>query len=268
MRKYFLQFAAYGLCLRGGEPLARAVENDTINIEPDGYHLGRYIFACQYVDGLNVLDLATGPGYGAEMLLDDGGARSVIGIDISQELIDYASSKHSRPGIEFLVGNGLELGFEDNCFDSVVSLETIEHISDYIGFLDGVARVLRKDGTLIISTPNRSYDSRNKLHVSRFSSRLFLSLLEERFETVEAYGQDPMKVPARFLARANRIAGYIAPSSVLKATYKLKTTVFPTTNPVMIRTDDPGRCRYLIAVCSHKRCRGVIFEPRAIAGDA
>lgn len=35
--------------------------------EQDGYQTGRYEFACFHVEGASVLDLATGPGYGAEI---------------------------------------------------------------------------------------------------------------------------------------------------------------------------------------------------------
>jgi len=44
-------------------------------------HLHRYAFASEYVQGLDVLDIASGEGYGSEMLSRT--ARHVYGVDIT-----------------------------------------------------------------------------------------------------------------------------------------------------------------------------------------
>lgn len=223
------------------------------NEEQDGYCLGRYEFACRYVEGARVLDLATGPGYGAEMMADLGKAGFVLGVDRSEELIRSARTEHDRPCIEFVVGDGLDLGFKDESFDAVVSIETIEHVSDCERFLDELVRLLRRDGILVISTPNGSYDSRNELHLQRFSIDRFRSLLTARFETVEMYGQGPMKRAVRAFARANSIISGRAPGFLMGGLYKLKKSIAPVGKPEIIRSDEPVDCRYQMAVCCGKK---------------
>jgi len=66
------------------------------------------------------------------------------------------------------------LPFRKQAFDSVVSLETLEHIRDQRAFLDNVKDSLKKSGKLILSTPNKMYTSPflpkplNPYHVSEF----------------------------------------------------------------------------------------------------
>ncbi len=207
------------------------------------------MFACRYVRGKRVLDLATGIGYGAEMLSRLGEASSVTGVDCSEEAIAFASGHYSRPGLAFMVGDALRLGFTDAGFDVVVSLETIEHIADYSCFLDEVSRVLGKDGVLVISTPNLRYDSRNPLHVSAFTIEEFSAALLPRFEHVDMFGQEEMSTSARLIARVNRLGGLFLPGLVLRALSRTKNKLVTDDSPEILHTVNLYRCRNLLAVC-------------------
>ena len=55
-------------------------------------HIERYKFSNQYVDGKIVLDISCGTGYGSKILYE-AGAYKVIGIDISNEAINFAQNK-------------------------------------------------------------------------------------------------------------------------------------------------------------------------------
>jgi len=55
---------------------------------------------------------------------------------------------------DFKKGDSCNLPFDDNSFDVVVSLETLEHVSDLDNTLDEIKRVLKPGGFLILSTPN------------------------------------------------------------------------------------------------------------------
>lgn len=219
-------------------------------VERDGYHLARYEFACRYVRDKEVLDVATGIGYGAEMLSRLGKAISVNGVDCSEEAIAYASSHYAAPGVAYDVGDAMSLEFEDEGFDVVVSLETIEHIVDYHGFLDEIARVLRQDGALLMSTPNKRYDSRNELHVSPLTVDEFRELLLSRFESVETFGQDLMSFSARLIARANRFAGLFVPGPLLVALSRVKRRLAADARPEISPSAELSGYRHAIAVCS------------------
>lgn len=142
-------------------------------VEPDllNEHLARYHFARQFVKGKRVLDAACGAGYGSAMLAETAG--SVIGIDISKEAVGYARSNYAAAAaagaeIDFSEGDCLALPLNDHSVDVAVAFEIVEHIKDASGFLRELRRVLRPDGVLILSTPNRLYYTEDRGEVNPF----------------------------------------------------------------------------------------------------
>src|ERR1019366_4929606 len=115
-------------------------------------HVYRYAFACRFVRGKRVLDIACGEGYGAAALQKAGAAR-VTGVDISEAACFHARSKY---GIDAKLGAAEKIPLGEGSVDVVVSFETIEHIPNPDRFLDECVRVLVPGGRLIISTPNKS----------------------------------------------------------------------------------------------------------------
>ena len=58
--------------------------------------------------------------------------------------------------------------FEDNCFDTVVAGEVIEHIPDLDSFMKEIHRILKPNGVLIISTPNPASPTEVLVHFSKW----------------------------------------------------------------------------------------------------
>ena len=75
-----------------------------------------------------------------------------IGIDISKTAIER--SKKMYPQFDYYVMNALDLKFEDNSFDAIVCSEVIEHVEDEKKLLEEIKRVLKAEGTFVITTPN------------------------------------------------------------------------------------------------------------------
>lgn len=156
-------------------------------------HYHRYEYVADFVKGKNVLDIACGEGFGSEILSRT--ASSVIGIDIDKETVDYAKGKYKDNGnIQFQCGSVTSIPLEDKSVDVIVSFETIEHISEHNEMLDEFKRVLKKDGVVIISTPDKKVytdDSGevNKFHVKELYRQEFLDMLQLYFKNVEACGQ-------------------------------------------------------------------------------
>ena len=123
----------------------------------------RYLFAAQFVSRKRVLDIACGNGWGTVVLAD--AAASVVGADTSAESIGNARAQFARPNVEYrhLTGSGLE--FPDGDFDVVVCLETLEHVAaaDQSRFLAELRRVLKRDGVLVLSIPDRDTERRYEL---------------------------------------------------------------------------------------------------------
>ena len=119
-------------------------------------HLLRYEFATQFAHG-RCLDCACGSGYGSVML--SGKCTDVIGADISDEAISYATKQNARANITYLVNGITTLYFPENHFDSIVSLETLEHISsDFVTeFFKNVKKILKPNGVFVCSTPMLRY---------------------------------------------------------------------------------------------------------------
>jgi ubiquinone/menaquinone biosynthesis C-methylase UbiE len=156
-------------------------------------HLERYCFAGKFIVDKNVLDIACGCGYGTSFLARRG-AKSVIGVDRSVEALECAKF-YTESNLKFINGDAYKLEFENNTFDVIISFETIEHLDNPTKFVTELQRVLKKDGTLIISTPNKLVHSPNSLkpvnphHVHEYFNEEFKSLLFSFFSDVQFFGQ-------------------------------------------------------------------------------
>lgn len=148
-------------------------------------HWHRYHFVLPLVAGKMVLDVACGEGYGSALMSRT--AAQVTGVDISIDAIAHGKSAYAdRPNLRFVEGTCTSLPFDAASFDVVVSFETIEHIHEQAEFLDEVRRVLKPDGVLIVSSPDRAEysDKRgyaNEFHVRELDRAELETLLAPRF---------------------------------------------------------------------------------------
>jgi len=152
-------------------------------------HMHRYALARRLVAGRDVLDAACGEGYGTALLAT--AARRAVGVDNSAEAVEHARRRY---GGDFRQGDVTALADADDSFDAVVSFETIEHLAAQREMLAEFRRVLRPDGFLLISSPDRkaySDDSgySNPHHVRELYRDEFEALLAEHFPAVRLLGQ-------------------------------------------------------------------------------
>ena len=156
-------------------------------------HWHRYAFAMPLCRDKRVLDAACGEGYGSDLLA--GVAAEVLGLDISETAVAHARKRYgNRDKLHFEAGDASALGFDDACFDVVVSFETLEHLEAQDRLVAGFARVLREDGLLLISSPDkRTYSEiagfRNEFHVRELYREELLELLGRHFPHVRLYAQ-------------------------------------------------------------------------------
>jgi ubiquinone/menaquinone biosynthesis C-methylase UbiE len=160
-------------------------------------HIERYKFALKYTKDKLVLDAACGTGYGTELISKN--SKKVIGIDISEKTIEENIKKFGvSENKNFIEMNAAHLKFNTSSFDTIVSFETIEHlkIKDITLMISEFHRVLKKNGILIISTPDvRNYSlgnfiSSNNFHQTEFTQEEFLFLFKDSFKLVESFYQD------------------------------------------------------------------------------
>jgi len=147
-------------------------------------HLHRYVLAGRVVEGLRVLDLASGTGYGSSILARS--ARSLVSLDLE--------SAHLGSLAAGVCGDAQLLPFAEGSFDAVVCFEAVEHVRDPEKLVSEARRVLRGPSILMISTPDREiYSGRakhqNPYHVSEMNRREFQGLLRGHFGHVRILGQ-------------------------------------------------------------------------------
>lgn len=148
-------------------------------------HLHRYAWCLPLVSGKDVLDVASGEGYGSAMLASR--ARSVIGVDISAEAISHASARYANgSNLSYMEGSAASIPLGDDSVDVVVSFETIEHLLEQEEMMAEIRRVLRPDGILVMSSPNKEvYSDRagyhNDFHVKELYLAEFQSLVSRYF---------------------------------------------------------------------------------------
>jgi SAM-dependent methyltransferase len=120
------------------------------NLAIDGIDDYEAVLACRDFLGdqsrKKVLDIACGDG---SFLANYLGTSEKYGIEIS-DLAD-----NPRLGVKITQGD-IEKGlpYESEQFDAISAQMIIEHLVDTDGFLEECYRILRKDGTLVLSTPN------------------------------------------------------------------------------------------------------------------
>lgn len=157
-------------------------------------HYARYIFARKYCDNNIVLNVASGCGYGSEVLI--GNRNEVYNVDISENLTAYGNKRYGSYKNHFLCMDAQNLRFPDAFFDVVVSFETIEHLPHPKKFIKECHRVLKNNGILILSTPNKIITSPfstkpyNQFHYKEWDFTGLRNLFRKYFMVDGLFGQN------------------------------------------------------------------------------
>jgi SAM-dependent methyltransferase len=104
--------------------------------------------------GGKLLDIGCGTGYFTVPI--GRHYEEIHGVDVSAECIAEFQACAPRNYTAHLI-DAAELPFPTDYFDAIVTIETLEHVTDLPGVAMEAARVLREGGELIITVPNRWY---------------------------------------------------------------------------------------------------------------
>jgi SAM-dependent methyltransferase len=120
---------------------------------PHGYN--RYGFAWQNVPQGGTAHLDFGCYDGAFLAtLKSKGIPRLLGVDISQDAVRKARERFGDLEIVH-ISKTVPLPFEDAEFTSITVLDVLEHVDEQSALLDELNRVLKDDGTLIVTVPGR-----------------------------------------------------------------------------------------------------------------
>ena len=108
----------------------------------------------------NCLDLQTRTGNGSIFWSKKFPDAEYSIADFSKNFLEKSKKNLKERNIRFkdYFIEAFPLPFEDNQFDFVISYETIEHISDYKNFFSELVRVTKKNGIIILTCPNISWE--------------------------------------------------------------------------------------------------------------
>lgn len=178
----------------GVPPLALTGERTLPDVPEENYwfrrHLAVYEWIAERCEGLDVVDMACGEGYGTDVLARR--ARRVVGVDANPEAYEHARLKYRRPNVSFV--RDLVERYAEPC-DAVVFLQTIEHVEDPKAILEHFRSMLRPGGVVYVSTPNvltlappGAEKSDNPWHLREYRPEEFRELCESVFGSVEILG--------------------------------------------------------------------------------
>ena len=125
----------------------------------------------------------------------------------------------AEKNLKFLIGSCDRIPVPDSKIDLVVSFETIEHHDRHQEMMREIKRVLRPEGVLIISSPDKYVYSdipgyKNEFHVKELYAREFEALLKEHFANVEMFGQ---RVAYGSVIAGEGMAGFVSFDSEQKS---------------------------------------------------
>ncbi len=127
-----------------------------------------------------VLDIGCGVGYISATLAQQ--SKYAVGIDLIASNLAIARSLSRGMNCYFMKANGIRLPFDNETFDKIVCTEVIEHIESDISLLKEINRVLKKGGTLALTTPNIT-PSLDIFHMmNRIRKRLSISSMHDEIE--------------------------------------------------------------------------------------
>jgi len=100
--------------------------------------------------GERVLDVGCGPGFLCESIAAVVGSEgTVVGIDISSDLIELCRRRNPPKWLKFTVGDATQLEQSDASFDVVVCTQVAEYVPDVGRVLSEAFRVLKPGGRAV-----------------------------------------------------------------------------------------------------------------------
>ncbi|HEX4188081.1 MAG TPA: class I SAM-dependent methyltransferase [Solirubrobacteraceae bacterium] len=179
---------------KGVPPLALTGERTLPDVPEENYwfrrHLVVYEWIAQRIAGRSVIDMASGEGYGSDVLART--AASVVGVDANPEAHEHARLRYRRENLRF--ARDLVETFSERA-EAIVFLQTIEHLSEPAAVLEHFRSLLVPGGSVFLSTPNvltlapeGASRSGNPWHVHEYRAEEFERLCRSNFATVDLYG--------------------------------------------------------------------------------
>ena len=178
----------------GVPPLRLDGERTLPDVPEENYwfrrHLAVYEWVAARVRGHRVIDMASGEGYGADVLAR--AASAVVAVEANPDAFEHARLRYQRDNLRF--ERAMVEAYAEPC-EAIVFLQTIEHVQEPDAVLEHFRAMLAPEGTVYVSTPNvltlappGAGHSGNPWHLREYRPEEFRALCEAHFGSVELYG--------------------------------------------------------------------------------
>jgi len=136
-----------------------------------------YIVCHLNIKGLDVLEVGSGRGGGAEYITRIFKPKSYKGVDLNGKAVKFCNNHYSHEGLSFSQANALNLPFQNNSFDVVINVESSHRYSNVNKFFSEVHRVLKPKGYFLFSDFRDDYLI-NRLHTQLSNSKMKIKKME------------------------------------------------------------------------------------------
>jgi len=165
------------------------------------------------LEGKSILCVGCGSGEELEYL-SSLGTKRIVGIDISEKLIEIAKS--SYPKFEFQVMDIENLVFPKESFDLVFSSLTMHYLESWLKALKSINNVLKKNGNFVFSITHPFFSATQKKEDKQIKTRILGYKDTKNTSEVEIFGNylDSYKLDA-YVSKELTVTNYHWPLSVI-----------------------------------------------------
>lgn len=226
-------------------------ENRSTSVPPEEAYdrITGYAFVRRYAAGKTVLDIRRDEaGPGVQLLTE--AANSVTVLVGSREAVERARTLYSVSGVRYESTELPTLPQSDGGLDVVVALQMIEHLESPEELIEEARRVLKPDGVMIVSTPDkqvRSNERNHQPHPSEMYVQEFREMLDRHFGSVSLHRQGAVA------------GGFVSGASPELSQAQLESVQLSSSDP------SPGSglpsTELVLAVCSDEEVQGEDESP-------
>ncbi|MBU2579476.1 class I SAM-dependent methyltransferase [Candidatus Parcubacteria bacterium] len=123
---------------------------------------------------INKKDIVIEIGCGVGDILNKINSNKLIGVDISQYILNIAKKRYKN--IRFINGNAenLPIKISRNKYDKIICSEVLEHVENPVKVLKEIKKISKNNSIIVISAPNEKLINRIKVVLQRMKIFNFL----------------------------------------------------------------------------------------------
>lgn len=112
------------------------------------YH---YLAVKTEIEGKDVLEVGSGRGGGARYIAQYLKPKSMTGMDLASNAVEFCNKTHIAPNLKYIAGNAENIPLQNASMDVVINVESCHAYGSVDKFLKEVKRVLKPGGYLVLT---------------------------------------------------------------------------------------------------------------------